>query len=127
MKATFDAAGDVVVITGGANGIGRALALGVSAAGGKAVICDTDEKALADVVAENAAIDIRTLDVSDRQAVFSVFKDIEREFGKIDSLVCGAAIQPRKAVHEMGPEEWQRVISVNLNGVVWCYQAAIGG
>lgn len=127
MRVKFDATGDVVVITGGANGIGRALALAVSAAGGKAVVCDLDEKALLALTAEDDAIAVRKLDVADRQAVFSVFANIERDFGKIDSLVCGAAIQPRTAIHDMDPNEWQKVMAVNLNGVVWCYQAAIQG
>jgi len=41
--------------------------------------------------------------------------------------VCGAAIQPRKAVHDMTASEWERVLRVNLDGVVWCYQAVIPG
>lgn len=126
MKAQFDATGDVIVITGGANGIGRALALAASAAGAKVVVCDMDGAALAGL-AEHKGIVTRKLDVSDRKAVFAAFKDIEKEFGKIDGLVCGAAIQPRTEIHDMDPDEWQKVISVNLNGVVWCYQAVIAG
>ncbi|QMV00941.1 SDR family NAD(P)-dependent oxidoreductase [Devosia sp. D6-9] len=127
MKATFDATGDVIVITGGANGIGRALALTASRAGAQVVVCDMNEDAMASLRAEAPAIATRKLDVSDRAAVFSTFEGIETEFGHIDGLVCGAAIQPRTNIHEMDPSEWEKVIGVNLNGVVWCYQAAIGG
>lgn len=127
MKATFDATGDVIVITGGANGIGRALALTASRAGAQVVVCDMNEDAMASLRAEASAIATRKLDVSDRAAVFSTFEGIETEFGHIDGLVCGAAIQPRTNIHEMDPSEWEKVIGVNLNGVVWCYQAAIGG
>jgi len=127
MKATFDATGDVIVITGGANGIGRALALTASRAGAQVVVCDMNEDAMASLRAEAPAIVTRKLDVSDRAAVFSTFEGIETEFGHIDGLVCGAAIQPRTNIHEMDPSEWEKVIGVNLNGVVWCYQAAIGG
>lgn len=127
MKATFDATGDVIVITGGANGIGRALALTASKAGAQVVVCDMNEDAMASLRAEAPAIATRKLDVSDRAAVFSTFEGIETEFGHIDGLVCGAAIQPRTNIHEMDPSEWEKVIGVNLNGVVWCYQAAIGG
>src|SRR5215831_6087160 len=70
--------------------------------------------------------DVR-LDVGDRSAVFAAFGQIEREFGHIDGLVCGAAIQPRTRAHEMASEEWRRVVSVNLDGVMWCYQAAVQG
>ncbi|AKR56759.1 short-chain dehydrogenase [Devosia sp. H5989] len=127
MKATFDATGDVIVITGGANGIGRALALTASKAGAQVVVCDMNEDAMASLRAEAPAIATRKLDVSDRAAVSATFAGIEAEFGSIDGLVCGAAIQPRTQIHEMDPSEWEKVIAVNLNGVVWCYQAAIGG
>jgi len=127
MKARFEADGDVIVITGGGNGIGRGLAVGAAKAGARVVVCDVDEAALASVAAENPRIATLRLDVSDRIAVFKAFETIEREQGPITGLVCGAAVQPRRAVHDMPPEEWQRVIRVNLDGVVWCYQAAIGG
>ncbi len=127
MKARFEADGDVIVVTGGGNGIGRGLALGAAKAGARVIVCDVNEAAMASVAAEHPGISARRLDVSDRDAVFKTFAGIEREHGRIDGLVCGAAIQPRRAVHEMPPEEWRRVIRTNLDGVVWCYQAAIGG
>ena len=127
MKARFEADGDVIVITGGANGIGRALADAVVKAGARVVICDVDEKAMAEAEAANALIETRRLDVADRDAVMKTFAEIEAEFGRIDGLVCAAAIQPRNLVHETSPEEWRRVMAINLDGVVWCYQAAIKG
>ena len=127
MKARFEADGDVVVITGGANGIGRGLADALAKIGVRVVICDVDEKAMAEAEAANALIATRRLDVADRDAVMTAFAGIEREHGRIDGLVCAAAIQPRNLVHEMPPEEWRRVMAINLDGVVWCYQAAITG
>jgi 2-hydroxycyclohexanecarboxyl-CoA dehydrogenase len=126
MRARFEADGDVIVVTGGANGIGRALACAAAAAGARVVVCDVDEPAMARLSGV-AGISTRRLDVSDRAAVFTTFADVEREFGKIDGLVCAAAIQPRTAVHQTQPEEWDRVLRINLDGVVWCYQAVIGG
>lgn len=127
MKATFEAAGDVIVITGGGNGIGRGLAKAAAQAGARVVICDVDRAAMDAAKAEHPNIASMTLDVSDRAAVFEAFGRIEKEHGKIDGLVCAAAIQPRTAVADMPPEEWRRVIGINLDGVVWCYQAAIKG
>jgi 3-oxoacyl-[acyl-carrier protein] reductase len=127
MKARFEADGDVIVITGGANGIGRALADAVVRAGARVVVCDVDEKAMAEAESANALITTRRLDVGDRDAVMTAFAEIEAEFGRIDGLVCAAAIQPRNLVHETSPNEWRRVMSINLDGVVWCYQAAIQG
>lgn len=127
MKASFDATGEVFVVTGGASGIGRALALALDAAGGKVVVCDVDADAMAGLSAEAPGIDCRRLDVSDREAVETAFAAIEREHGRIDGLLCGAAIQPRADVHDMAPDEWRRVMAVNLDGVVWCYRAAVRG
>jgi 2-hydroxycyclohexanecarboxyl-CoA dehydrogenase len=127
MKARFEADGDVIVVTGGGSGIGRALALGAAKAGARVIVCDVNDAAMASAAAEHPGISAQRLDVSDRDAVFAAFAGIEREHGRIDGLVCGAAIQPRRAVHEMPAEEGQRVIRTNLDGVVWCYQAAVGG
>ena len=127
MRARFEANGDVIVVTGGANGIGRALARAAAGAGARVVICDVDDKAMSAAKAESALISVVHLDVGDRTAVFAAFGKIEQQLGHIDGLVCGAAVQPRTPAHEMSPEEWQRVIGVNLDGVVWCYQAAVRG
>ena len=127
MKATFEAAGDVIVITGGGNGIGRGLATAAAQAGARVVICDVDRLAINAAKAQHPNIAAMTLDMSDRAAVFDAFGKIEKEYGKIDGLVCAAAIQPRTAVADMPPDEWRRVIAINLDGVVWCYQAAIKG
>src|ERR1700722_18364750 len=127
MKVAFDATGDVIVITGGANGIGKALASACAAAGARVVVCDVDRVAGEALAASHPRIAFCTLDVGDRDAVFAAFAAIEREHGKVDGLVCGAALQPRAENAAMTPDEWQRVIEVNLNGVVWCYQAAAPG
>jgi 3-oxoacyl-[acyl-carrier protein] reductase len=126
MRARFEAEGDVIVVTGGANGIGRALACAAAAVGARVVVCDVDEPAMAQL-SSVAGISTRRLDVSDRSEVFKAIADVEREFGRIDGLVCAAAIQPRTAAHRMPPAEWDRVLRINLDGVVWCYQAAIAG
>ena len=126
MKVVFDATGYVLVITGGSNGIGRALAEAVAAAGGKVVVLDTDKDGLA-TLAGNPAIEGVACDVSERARVFEAIASIEAGHGHIDGLVCGAAIQPRTLIHEMPAEEWNRVQGVNLDGVVWCYQAVVPG
>jgi 3-oxoacyl-[acyl-carrier protein] reductase len=126
MRARFEADGDVIVVTGGGSGIGRALALAAARAGARVVVCDVDDAAMA-ALAGAAGISTRQLDVSDRAQAFVVLGEVERDFGKIDGLVCAAAIQPRSLMHEMEPAEWDRVLRVNLDGVVWCYQAVVGG
>jgi 3-oxoacyl-[acyl-carrier protein] reductase len=127
MKARFDGSGDVIVITGGANGIGRTLARTCAAAGARVIVCDVDQAAMDGLVSEDASIAARHLDVSNRAAVMATFAKIEQDYGHIDGLVCGAAIQPRTRADTMEPAEWLRVLNINLNGVVWCYQAAVYG
>ncbi len=127
MRVRFDFEGSVLAITGGANGIGRALAVSAAEAGARVVILDLDQDAMDATARLNPRIAAMHLDVGDRDAVISTFGRIQREYGHIDGLVCGAAIQPRTAVHEMDPTEWRKVMSINLDGVVWCYQAVISG
>jgi 2-hydroxycyclohexanecarboxyl-CoA dehydrogenase len=126
VRARFDGDGDVIVVTGGANGIGRALACAAAGVGARVVVCDVDAAAMK-ALSDAPGISTRQLDVSDRAEVFAAIGGVEREFGRIDGLVCAAAIQPRAAVHRMTSEDWERVLRVNLNGVVWCYQAAVAG
>lgn len=127
MRVRFEADGDVIVVTGGANGIGRAVAVAAAGAGAKVVVCDVDAAALAAVKAEHPAIATEMLDVGDREAVMAAFARVEHDYGRIDGLICAAAIQPRRLVHETPPDEWRRVMAINLDGVVWCYQAVING
>src|SRR5947207_13452267 len=124
MRARFEGDGDVIVVTGGANGIGRALARAAAQARAGVVICDVDEAAMA-ALSDVSGISTRRLDVADRAQVFAVLGEVERRFGKIDGLVCAAAIQPRSLVHEMEAAAWERVLLIILDGAVWCYQAVV--
>jgi len=126
MRARFEAEGDVIVVTGGANGIGRALACAAAQTGARVVVCDVDDAAMA-ALSDASGISTRRLDVSDRAEVFAALGEVERQFGKIDGLVCAAAIQPRSPVREMEAAAWERVLRTNLDGVVWCYQAVVDG
>src|SRR5437899_12799110 len=93
MRARFDAKGDVIVVTGGANGIGRALARAAAQAGARVVVCDVDAAAMA-ALSSVAGISTRRLDVSERAEVFDVRGGSVAEIGMMDGLVCVAAIQP---------------------------------
>ncbi|MFF4239308.1 SDR family NAD(P)-dependent oxidoreductase [Actinomadura geliboluensis] len=122
MKASFDATGQVVIVTGGANGIGAALARGVGAAGGTAVVFDIAHAADLDAA---PGVEQVAVDVADRDAVFAAVEQTLARHGRVDGLVAGAAVQPRAAVAGMAADEWRRVLGVNLDGVVWCCQAVL--
>lgn len=122
MKARFDASDGVLVVTGGASGIGAALAAAYAAAGGTTAVLDVQRSS------ELAALDRveqHVVDVADRDAVMAAVADVAGRHGRIDGLVAGAAIQPRDDVVDMDPEVWRRTLAVNLDGVVWACQAVL--
>jgi 3-oxoacyl-[acyl-carrier protein] reductase len=122
MKASFDATGEVLVVTGGANGIGAALASGYAAAGGASVVLDiTTSPDLEDA----KGIDQLRVDVSDRDAILAAVTNVVDRHGRVDALVAGAAVQPRSDVVDMDPDEWRHTLAVNLDGVVWACQAVL--
>jgi 3-oxoacyl-[acyl-carrier protein] reductase len=120
MKAIFDANGEVLVVTGGASGIGAALARSFAEAGGSSAILDVVRSP-----GLPAGVSQHVVDVSDRDAVFAAVEEIVVAHGRIDSLVCAAAVQPRTDVSTMDPEEWRHTLAVNLDGVVWACQAVL--
>lgn len=121
MKASFDASDEVLVVTGGANGIGAALARSFVSAGGTAVVLDIAHSA----ELESARVEQYQVDVSDRDAVQALVRMVIDRHGRVDALVAGAAVQPRTLVVDMDPREWRHTIGVNLDGVVWSCQAVL--
>lgn len=120
VRAAFDATDSVTVITGGSNGIGRALASGLAAVGGTVHILD-----VAPPSGElEPGITFHPVDVTDRSALVRLASEIPE---KVDGLVCAAVVQPRTPVLETSPEEWQNVLDVNVNAVVWSCQAFVPG
>jgi NAD(P)-dependent dehydrogenase (short-subunit alcohol dehydrogenase family) len=118
MKVNFDATGEVVIVTGGASGIGAALAAAVVSCGGTAVVFDI-------TAPEDPTVEYVSVDVADREAVLAAVGSVIERHGRIDGLVAGAAIQRRAAVTEMDPADWTRTLQVNLDGVVWVCQAVV--
>jgi NAD(P)-dependent dehydrogenase (short-subunit alcohol dehydrogenase family) len=102
--------GKVVVVTGGASGIGRATAARVVAEGGIAVRADI----ASDPDDPNA--DVRTLDVTDDRAVTALLADVVGEHGRLDGVVTAAGVAGGGPVHLIDEAEWNRVLDVNLKG-----------
>jgi NAD(P)-dependent dehydrogenase (short-subunit alcohol dehydrogenase family) len=113
----FDISKKVILITGGTSGIGRAIALGCASAGATVVAGSSNPQKVAamrkELGGENDAIQ---LDVSDALSVKSAVEHTARKFGRIDGMVNAAGIIKRAPSIDMSPEDFERVVKVNLVG-----------
>jgi len=113
--------GRTAVITGGASGLGKAVAARIVAEGGRVSLWDLDAEGLKATAAEVGAEHTVALDVSDQAAVAAAAKAADEALGRIDILVASAGITGATApVHEYPLDSWRRVIDINLNGLFYC-------
>ena len=113
------------VITGGASGIGKATAIRFLEEGAQVIVMDRDEETLDQLQPEYPGLSgVIRADVSDSEAVEIAFKEIERLWGGIDFLINNAGISLRHPFNEITPQEWRKVIDVNLSGAFFVAQAA---
>ncbi|BBX67457.1 SDR family oxidoreductase [Mycolicibacterium psychrotolerans] len=117
--------GKVVMITGSARGIGAATARAFANEGAKVVISDIDAKALAEAAESLQPALALPFDVSDRAAFDASCDRIEAEVGPIDILVNNAGIMPVARVNEIPQALADRVLDVNVKGVVNGTRAAL--
>ncbi len=122
--------GKIAVVTGGALGIGRAVSLQLAREGAKVAvtdIADEEGKKVVEAIEEFGGIaKYWHVDISEEDSVRSAFSNIAREFGTIDILVNNAGIAGvNKPTHEITKEEWDKVLSVNVNGVFFCTKHTI--
>ena len=124
----------VIIVTGGAAGIGRAYVDGFVAEGAKVVIADIDGEgaavAASEVEAGGGEALAVTVDVSNPSQTVAMVKAAFDRFGQIDGLVNNAAIAIRvkhvnAPVEDLPIEEWDRVIAVNLRGPFLCCRAVL--
>ena len=110
----------VALVTGGARGIGRAIALALAADGRRVAIGDLQH---ADV---DGAFAVR-LDVADSASVAAAVEAVERELGPIDVLVNNAGWDEMKRFLETDEPFWDRVLEINLKGALRTTRAAVPG
>ena len=124
---SYDFDDQVAVITGGAQGIGYAVAKRMIENGAKVVIWDFDTD-LAQASASELGATALHCDVSDWDSVQAAAEQTERQLGRIDVLVNSAGVAGANAVVEEYPiEEWNKIMSVNLNGTFHTNRAVIAG
>ena len=123
----LDFHGRTAVVTGGATGIGLAIAQRLVASGGRVSLWDRDAAALEKArQALGGATDTRVVDVSDAAGVDAGAIETASGLGRIDALVCSAGITgPNTTTWEYPVDAWRQVIDVNLNGVFYCNRAIV--
>jgi len=116
----------VVVVTGAASGMGRAIARAAAGEGARLVLSDLDGDRLKATAGELAG-PVRHLraDVTSVPEIDAVFALAEREFGQIDGLVTCAGIITTRPMLEVTPEDWDRAFAVNAKGTFFTVQAAL--
>jgi 2-dehydro-3-deoxy-L-rhamnonate dehydrogenase (NAD+) len=123
----YDFAGRVALVTGGASGIGRAIAERLRAEGAEVALLDSNAERLDTVAGELEALAV-TADVTRSADVDSAVARVESELGRLDALVCSAGVGG-DSLHtdEVSDAEWQRVFGINCHGVFYCNRAVIPG
>ena len=116
----------VLVVTGAASGMGRAIAMAASREGARMVLADFDGDRLATAAGElKNEVRYRRADVTSLPDTEAVFELAEREFGRVDGLVTCAGIITKLPLLEITPQEWDRVFAVNARGTFFTVQAAL--
>ncbi|HAS46039.1 MAG TPA: 3-oxoacyl-ACP reductase FabG [Microscillaceae bacterium] len=129
MNKNFELKDRVAIVTGGAQGIGRATALMLADRGAKIVIWDVKKETAEATVSllkskGSKAMFMEGVDITKLESVEAACVKIVEEYGQIDILVNNAGIVRDASFKKMTPEQWQQVIDVNLTGVFNCTKGA---
>jgi NAD(P)-dependent dehydrogenase (short-subunit alcohol dehydrogenase family) len=130
--------GQIAVITGAGRGIGQAVAIKLSQLGAHTVLCgrsrpaleqtaaaiDTQNRTSRDSASGTPRTSVIECDVTDLHSVEALARLVDRTFHRIDILVNNAGIGlPSGPLHELAPQDWERVLNTNLRGVYYCIRS----
>lgn len=119
----------VVIITGGADGIGKAASQRFAREGANVVIWDFNEEksrqTVAEIKEEGGVAHYMKVNTADFAMVSEAASQTHRMFGQIDVLINNAGITRDSTIKKMSPEQWQQVVDVNLTGVFNCIKAVV--
>ena len=123
--------GKVAMVTGGANGLGEAIATRMSEEGAAVAVLDRDkdggERVAGKLANSGAKAEFFACDVTQEEDVSAAISSAAERFGRVDVLVNNAGIEgANKPTHELALEEWERVMAVNATAVFLCTKHVIG-
>jgi 3-oxoacyl-[acyl-carrier protein] reductase len=126
----IDLSGKTAIVTGGARGIGRAIVLRLARQGADVVFLDRGPAEASDATRNDVeALGRRCLwtdgDVTDPDAVPALVSRVLEEFGRVDILVNNAGITRDDLIMRMSPDDWRRVLEVNLFGAFYATKAVL--
>ena len=126
---SYDLKGRKAIVTGGAQGIGRAIVERFLDSGASVTIWDMHRalgERACDELAGRGTVSMVEVDVADWERVSSAAARTMAEMGGVDILICNAGIAGANAtVADMEPAEWRRVVDIDLNGVFYCCKAVV--
>jgi NAD(P)-dependent dehydrogenase (short-subunit alcohol dehydrogenase family) len=123
MKDMFKLNGKIAIVTGGAGGIGEALALGLGVHGATVIVSSRNQEAIDKVakqisdVSGNPAVAIAS-DVTDETSVQKMVDAVVEKFGRIDILVNAMGMNIKRDAFEYPMEEWDKIFAVNVKGTM---------
>jgi len=128
VRKLFDIEGKVAVITGASGALGKAVSMGLAAYGVDIVACSNEQDGLDELAQEIRETTGRKAlpifcDVTKTQSVDQMVSRALAEFGKIDILFTAAGMAHRERLVEMGVDDWQAVMDVNVKGTLICCRA----
>ncbi|WP_273889008.1 SDR family oxidoreductase [Rubrobacter naiadicus] len=123
--------GKTALVTGGASGMGRLMAMKLARRGARVVIYDLDEAAIEEAVREAGAYNGGraygyVCDVSDREMVYEVADRVRREVGDVEILINNAGVVTGKTLMEAPDEQIERVFKVNALALYWVTKSFLG-
>src|SRR5690349_5732124 len=118
--------GKVAIVTGGASGIGKGIALALAKEGARVVIADIDEAKAKQVAGEigKDAISV-SLDVTKSVSANEMAKTIHEKLGRIDILVNNVGVRITKPFLEHTDADWNTMMAINLTGPFFCSRAVV--
>lgn len=120
----------LALVTGGSRGIGRAIALHLASCGYRVAVNYQSAQGAAEELVQSIRSSggeaaVFQADVSDSDQVKALFKDVSEKMGSVEVLVANAGVTRDNLLMRMKDEDWQKVLTTNLNSVYYCTREAI--